>query len=136
VALLTKEQLIEKYGTLAEAARRMGISRSTLADRCKKGPVEDAPENSSRAGRSLSEFRNTFDKSTIVPAKIREALAKLGPDNWEYEVQFAKLAGVSLTDLATFREMFADYIVHIRRDSKRAWAGSPATAKIMRQMID
>jgi len=87
-----------------------------------------------KRGKTLSDFRNTYDKATIVPAKVKAALKELGAAGWEYEVAFAKLAGVSLSDLGMFRDEFAGYVVNLR-DSRRAWAGSEKTAKTMREMI-
>jgi hypothetical protein len=85
--------------------------------------------------KTLADFRQTYDKTTIVPTKVKAALKLLGASGWEYEVPFARSAGVSLSDLSNFREMFADYIVTLNRENKRAWAGSPATAKQMREML-
>ena len=86
-----------------------------------------------RAGRSLAEFRQTYDKDTIVPAKIKAALKVLG-SGWEYEVQFAKLAGLTLADLGNYRDQYADYVVTLR-ESRRAWAGTVATARAMKGML-
>ncbi len=133
MALLNKEQLIEKYGSFSEAARKLNLPRGTLKNRLRHGPVEDEPQV--KVGKSLDDFRNTFDKATIIPAKIKKALEKMGPNNWMYESEFAKLAEVNLHDLGNFREEFAAYVVTIGRDSKRAWGGSPATAQKMREML-
>jgi hypothetical protein len=84
--------------------------------------------------KTLADFRNTYDKATIVPARVKAALKSLGAAGWEYEVAFVKLAGVSLMDLALFREQFAPYIVNLK-DNKRAWAGSTKTATTMREML-
>jgi len=88
-----------------------------------KGPV----------GRSIAEFRNTFDKNTIVPAKIKAALKALGPNGWEYELQFVRLAGLNQADLGNFRDMFADFIVPLK--DRRAWAGSKKTAIELKGML-
>ena len=95
-----------------------------------KPSVQGAP----RVGRSLAEFRSVYDKATIVPTKVKAALKALGAGGWEYEVQFARTAGVSLADLANFRDQFAPHIVSLR-EGRRAWAGSAATASAMREMI-
>lgn len=84
-------------------------------------------------GKSLKEFRETYDKSTIVPQKIRNGLRMLG-QGWEYEVQFAKMAGVSLADLGMFRDQFSEYVIPLR-ESRRAWAGTLGVAKAMREML-
>lgn len=128
----------EAYGNKAEAAKSLGLSRTTFCDRldaaAKRGMVTmDLP--SASKGRSLSDFRQEYDKDFIVPKKIEGALAEIGKDGWEYEVGFAKLAGISLADLGNYREKYAEYVVVIKRDGKRAWAGSPKTAATMRSML-
>lgn len=134
--------------TVSEAARRMGVAPSTLRDRlarakkaglkvaahkpdAKMATVVDVP---APVGRSLTDFRVEHDKSYIVPKRVTAAIEKLG-DGWLYEVEFAKLAGVSLSDLGHFRSAFEDHIVAIRRDGgKRAWAKKHIAAK-MREMV-
>jgi hypothetical protein len=86
-----------------------------------------------KGGRSLSEFRNTYDKSTIVPSKLKAAIKALGSQGWEYEVQFIRMAGVSPSDVGNFRDEFAEYIVATR--DRRVWAGSVKTAQQMREML-
>lgn len=89
-----------------------------------------------KVGRSLQDFRAEHDKSFIVPLKIREALKKLGAEGWDYEVQFLRLAGLSVTDLAAYRDEFADHFVVVGgRNPKRLWAGSAALAQKMREMV-
>ena len=86
-------------------------------------------------GRSLDEFRAAHDKGYIVPQKIREALEKLG-ETWVYESEFLKLAGLSTTDLATYREEFADFVVIADRSSKRrVWCGTLEFAANLREMV-
>ncbi len=121
-------------------ARRVGVAKSTVQKAYTAHQAEGgkpakaaalAPEK--RVGRSLNEFRLTYDKDTIIPAKVKTALRQLG-QGWEYEVQFAKIAGVSLADLGNYRDQFADHVVTLR-ESRRAWAGTTATAKAMREML-
>ena len=69
-----------------------------------------------------------------MPWKVREALRILG-NGWEYEVAFAKAAGVSLADLATYRDQFAAHVVQLSREGRRAWAGTKAAADQMRKML-
>src|SRR5574343_470547 len=86
------------------------------------------------AGKSLQDFRAEHDKSFIVPSRIRAALAKLG-DGWLYEVEFLRLAQLSTTDLATYRDDFADHTVSVGgRTPRRIWVGTVAMAKQMREM--
>lgn len=87
------------------------------------------------AGKSIDEFRAAHDKDFIVPQKITAALEALG-DSWEYELAFLKLAGLSTSDLAAYRNQFEKYIVETGgRASKRAWCGSPALATKLRAMV-
>ena len=121
----------------SQIAAKLGIGKTTVqeafAGRHPNTGEPPAPAPVKAVGRSLSEFRQTYDKSAIVPAKVKAALKAIG-SGWEYEVQFAKLAGVSLVDLATFRDQFSDHIVVVER-TKRAWAGTVATANAMREML-
>ena len=125
---------VEKYGSGNKAAKALGVSRSTFQLALKRDGKTAMVTAAKTCGKSISQFRQAYDKATIVPAKVRAGLAALGPVGWEYEVPFAKACGVSLSDLGTFREGFVDYVV-ILRDSRRAWAGSKRTAKLMREML-
>lgn len=131
---MTPEQVIaavKEHGSVAAAARALGIARQTLDhhwQKSKKATIEH------KSGKSLSDFRAMHDKSFIIPTRIKEGLKQLG-DGWEYEAQFAKIAGISLSDLSIFRDEFSDFIVVVRRDGKRAWAGTKATAQRMKEMI-
>lgn len=122
-------QAVQKYGSQTKAAAALGIARKTI-----RKALETADVGAKVAGRSLAEFRNTYDKATIVPTKVKAALKALG-SGWEYEVEFAKTAGVSLADLGRFRDQFADHVVSIGRDSRRAWAGTKSTANAMKEML-
>ena len=120
-----------------QMAAKLGVTKTTIAKAFRNGGAgKVAPAGvkfNTVPGRSLSEFRNTYDKSTIIPSKVKAALKTLG-SGWEYEVQFAKLAGVSLSDLGNFRDQFADHVVTLR-ESRRAWAGTKATATAMKEML-
>ena len=124
------EAAVSKYGSQRKAAKALGVGRDTLVRVLHGGTTTVAP----KSGKSLSDFRQTYDKSYIVPNKIKAALKVLG-NGWEYESVFAKQAGVSLMDLGAVRDQFAPFIVVIGRESKRAWAGSKATADAMRRML-
>lgn len=133
--MLTKEQAqaeVEKHGSISLAAKANKVPRSTFR-RWLRGVKRFTPA-ASKPGKSLTEFRQAYDKSLIVPQRIREGLKALG-EGWEYESQFARLAGLSLPDLGNFRDQFSDHIVVLRRDGKRAWAGTAALAARMREMI-
>lgn len=88
-------------------------------------------------GKTLDDFRAAHDKNVIVPAKIKKALADMekegGAENWDYEVQFIKRAGICVTDLAMFREQFADHIVETSgRNPKRVWIANSKAAQKFR----
>jgi hypothetical protein len=134
----TKKALEAASGNTFAAAKALGIAESTVRDRrnrLQRKGLAPAPETRPRAGRTLQDFRKQYDKSYIVPTKIRAALQQLGSDGWEYEADFAKMAGVSLTDLGRFRDEFAKHVVTLGRESRRAWAGTAAAAQKMREML-
>jgi len=127
-------QAIEKHGSKAAAARALRIPASTLKSALGRGGGSKPAPEPRAVGKSLSEFRNTYDKATIIPKRIDAALETLG-DGWDFEVSFAKLAGVSLADLGRFRDRYADHVVQLNRDSRRAWAGKASVARKMREML-
>ena len=87
-----------------------------------------------RPGKTLAEFRQIHDKSYIVPQRLKAALALLG-DGWEYEVYFLRTAVVSPADASAFRDKFADHIVIVSREGRRAWVGKKHIAAQMRSMV-
>lgn len=134
------EALLKRHGSIRAVEREAGINRKTLR-KClaggsvmvKAGKTNQIAAQPSK-GKTLAEFRAQYDKSTIVPNKIKAALKSMGPNTWLYEVEFARTAGVSIPDLATFRESFAHLIVSLK-DNRRAWAVSASAAKQMREML-
>ena len=132
----------EKHGGFKPAARALGISPAAFRKRIRQvkpellGQRKNGEAKSTRGPvRSLADFMNEYDKDTIVPQKIDEALEKIGADGWVYESEFVKIAGVSFMDLGTYRDEYADHIVFIKRDSKRVWAGSAELARKMKEML-
>lgn len=132
--------LVKKHANnVLAAARAAGIPKTTFYElyngarnEARQRKVSGPPCQKTK---TLADFRAQYDKSFIVPARVRDALKVLGASGWEYEIEFAKAAGVSLADLGRFRDQFADFVVVIGRDSRRAWAGSRATATAMREML-
>jgi hypothetical protein len=122
-------------------AKKVGVVKSTVQKAF--GAHPDARQTragggavpAKKAGRSLTEFRQTYDKDTIIPQRIRAALKAIGHGGWAYETEFTRSAEVSLMDLSAYRDMFAVYVVPIKKDGKRAWAGSKRTADEMRAMV-
>mgnify|MGYP001574533519 CR=1 FL=1 len=132
------EAAVKQHGSEQKAAKALKIDRSTFRRWRQNGVpaklVALSPKTNG-ATFTLADFRAAHDKGFIVPRKIREGLKALGSNGWRYESLFAHLAGVSLADLGNFRDAFADHIVEIKRDGRRAWAGTPKLAKEMREMV-
>ena len=124
------EMMIQKHGSMTKAAEAARVSRHVIARALKKCEATPLLEKK----KTLNDFRQTYDKGFYIPQKIKLALAKLGA-SWEYEVGFAKLAGVSLMDLGLVRDQFADHVISLGRDNRRAWCGSKSMAAQMRAMI-
>jgi hypothetical protein len=139
------KEIRAKHPTIAAAARSCGMPESTFTDVLRGKYRTDnkagcsgksTPATAPRLGvKSLADFRQTYDRSFIIPGKIRAALKALGSGGWEYEVDFCKRAGVSPHDLSTYREPFSDYFVSLGREGRRAWAGSPGMARAMKEML-
>lgn len=137
-AKMNREQAlaaIRRYGSQRKAARALRVSRHTLA--IALGTETDRNKKKKSVGhrrRSLIEFQQAHDPDTVVPAKINEAVKRMGPDGWLYEAELARLAGVSMTTLAQYRDLYQPLIVQLRA-GRRAWAGSNELAQQMREMI-
>lgn len=93
----------------------------------------------SKAAKTLADFRAAHDLNVIIPNKIRAALGAMyaeGAENWEYEQDFMRRAGLSQTQIGAFREQFADHIVttpHANgRQPKRVWFADRKAAKAAR----
>jgi hypothetical protein len=88
-------------------------------------------------GRGVDEFRKAYDKSLIIPAKFRDALAQLG-DAWEEEGEFIKRVGCSQSEFGRFKEQFyADHTLEVRRSGipRRVWAGTKKLAAKLRAIM-
>ena len=129
---------LEQYGSRKAAAAALGLSKTSFRKRLMRntgGETVTAPKPKQNGPvKTLSDFQQTYDKDTIVPAKVREAIAALD-GGWVYESEFTRLSGVSFADLSTYRDEFSSYIVFVKRDSKRIWAATPELAEQMRRML-
>ena len=130
---------LKQYGNRKDAAVALGVSKSAFRKRIMRGGAivtEQQTPKPKQTGpvKTLADFRSTYDKDTIIPGKIREAITALD-GGWVYESEFVRLAGVSFTDLSVYKDMFAEHIVFIKRDSKRVWAATPELAEQMRRML-
>lgn len=88
-------------------------------------------------GKDITAFRKAYDKSLIVPEKIKAALAALG-DSWESEGDFIKRCGLSPSDFGQYRDLFAEHTVAVRPMGKgptRVWAGTLSFAEKLRETV-
>lgn len=83
-------------------------------------------------GRTLDDFRAAHDRNVIVPAKVRKALSEMEaehPENWEYEIDFMRRAGLSQTDIGMFRPQFEAHVVEVGgKNPKKVWFASTKVA--------
>lgn len=89
--------------------------------------------------RTIADFKASHDRETVVSAKVAaaiEALLKIGPQHYEYEGDFIKLAKISNSDLPLIREKFKAHIVEAAavhgKTARRVWVGSVKVAKELR----
>jgi hypothetical protein len=84
-------------------------------------------------GKTLADFRATHDPDVVFPAKIRKALADMeaeSDENWEYENDFMRRAGLSTTNLGRYRPQFEKHIVEIGgKNPKKVWFASAKVAE-------
>jgi hypothetical protein len=93
---------------------------------------------SKSVGKSKDDFRALYDKNFIVPTKIKQYLAALGPRTWETEKEMCSKAGISTTDISAFRSQFEEYIVLAREPGKHPqtlWCGSKSFATELKGMV-
>jgi len=129
---MTKQEAqdaIAKHGSQDKAAEALGVSRRQI-----KKALNAKLAVQQKVGRSLSDFRSAYDRNTIIPAKVKTALAELGKA-WEYESEFVQRAGVTFNDLGNYREAFEDFWMQVRRDGKRVWCGNADMMKEMKGMV-
>lgn len=131
------KKMREQGMTFAEIAKRIGKCRSVVNEAFSGRPGRTKPAiavEQPKPGRSLSDFRKTYDKDLIVPNKIKTTLKLLG-NSWCYEKEFVYQAGVSFGDLSNYRDMFAEHVVTIRQDNKRVWAGTVKLANELKGIV-
>jgi DNA-binding transcriptional ArsR family regulator len=126
----------------SDIAERLGVKPSSVSgalSRLRRAglvpPVKSAGVNGpTQNGRSLAEFKQAHDKNTIIPEKIKKALRELGAA-WEYEVEFIKRSGVGHADLNTYRSLFEENFVYLKREGKKIWCGTAAFAQKIKELI-
>lgn len=104
-----------------------------LLPRINGGYVSTPNTQSKKPGKTLADFRAAHDKNVIIPNKIKAALTKMetegGPENWNYEADFIRLAGICQTDMGVFRDQFAEHVVEVSgKNPKRVWVASVKAA--------
>lgn len=86
--------------------------------------------------KTLDDFRAAHDRNVIVPTKIRTALKEMldeGPENWAYEAEFMRRAGISQADMGMFREHFEEHVVETSgKNAKRVWFADAKVASKVR----
>lgn len=91
--------------------------------------------------KNVASYRAAHDPAVIVPTKIRAALAamlKEGPEQWEYESDFIRRAGIAGLQMPQYRDKFADHIVEAPgahgKTPRRVWfANAKVAAKVRNQ---
>lgn len=64
--------------------------------------------------KTVDDFKSAHDPDVIVPTKIKAALAAIeteGAENWEYENDFTRRAGISQGQISAYRGQFEKHIV-------------------------
>lgn len=92
------------------------------------------------APRNVASFKAQHNRNVVIPNKIRAALEKMakdnGPEHYEYETDFVKLAEIGASDLAAHRDAFTKFIVEAKpigkgtsRSPRRVWFATEKAAK-------
>lgn len=134
---MTKEEaheLVSKFGgNITKAAESVGMPRTTFRQKLAGKRRTNSAAQPRKVGKTLSEFKERYDKDTIVPKRVTAALRELG-SNWEYESVFVKTTGVSLADLGNYRDMFSEFYLTLK-DGRRVWSGSKTMIQELKEMI-
>lgn len=129
---------LDKESCIKGAIKAAGVKRGRAVEVYGEVVGPDAGEEPRtkprRKGKGLAEFKRLHDKDTITRNRIESALQSLG-EAWEYESEFVQRAGVTYADLGNYREAYEGNWVFIKREQKRAWAGSKELAAQMRELV-
>jgi len=156
ISLSHKEarEAVKKFGSSKRAAREIGVAETTfrrvLGDPSRTGGVTQWQEANKKNGNnhakqkkrasvnrlSIEDIQASHDQDYMIPRAIEVGIDNIGEDAALYEHDFAKLAGVSITELSRYRDQFADYWAETKRGGKRRiWAGSSKMADEIRRRI-
>ena len=90
--------------------------------------------------KTVADFRSAHDPNVIIPTKINAALAamrKEGPEQWDYEGDFLRRAGINVTQLSRFRDQFSAYVIEAsgvnNKAARRIWFGDCKVASKIRE---
>lgn len=97
-----------------------------------------------KKAKTLADFAAAHDAKTIIRNKAGAALAamrKEGRENWEYEGDFVRRAGLAGRNGPAAREMFAAHVVEAPgthgRDRRVVWfADAAVAAKLRKELAD
>jgi hypothetical protein len=128
------KKAIAKHGGIQPAAAHFKVSHHVIRRVLAEGGEHSVPSKPTpRAQRkTLGDFQKSFDKSFIVPERIKAGIGKyLHGGFWEHDQNFRELCRVPANLWHRFREQFDEY--QIRVDGKVVWA-EPETIEKMREM--
>jgi len=81
----------------------------------------------------LAGFRKLYDKSLIVPEKIKEKISTyLKEKGWEHDEQFRQVCGIRQVDWRKYRDEFSH--LQVRVDGRLIW-GHPEIIDEMREVV-
>lgn len=88
--------------------------------------------------KTVDSFRALHDRNVAIPNKIRAGIDQMrkdgGGEHWEYAIDFARIAGVSLADLNKFADQFTDFTVEAKaeagskRHARQVWFATKKAA--------
>lgn len=93
-------------------------------------------------GKTLEQFRAAHDRKLALKKRAEAAFKSLG-NSWEYEGDFVKRAGMSISDWGAIRGDYADYTLLVKASfgrgsngsTRRVMAGNPAFAKKLKESL-
>lgn len=102
-----------------------------------KSKVAPKKVAAAKAGRPISEALSIYDKSTYIPKRIEEGIAKIGVGCYMREAEFMRLCDVkSAADFGRYREEFSEYYVEAgSRNAHRLWFGSKEDAATFKERL-
>lgn len=124
---------IERAGTMTRAAVELKVSHHVLRRiLAESGECKALAPRAKAKRKTLDDFRTAYDKSFIVPARIKAGVEKyLAGGYWETDQNFRELCRVPPHLWRRYADGFEQY--QIRVDGKILWA-EPDMIDKMREM--